>query len=118
MRNLLARWRRVRHRLRLACAVAIDRIDRNAGLELLCLSEQATGVYAIETITLECMMDSIIDRFGEHPRFAAIAEEAIQRVASKWDSDGHLSSAAYDWAERLFTEYAASEGITLHDYYA
>lgn len=118
MPRFFATWRRLRYRLRLAYAVATDKIDRSTGLDLIYVAERATGIYAIEHITVEAMMETIVDRFGENPRFEALAEEAIQRVASKWTSNGDLTGAAYDWAENIFAEYAAAEKLVLHDAYA
>lgn len=75
--------------------------------------ERVAGLYGLEHINAENVLEQARDRWGENPALADLVDEAVARVGSKWSSSGHVTDAAEDWAFDLIEEYAERDGIEL-----
>lgn len=73
------------------------------------------GIYPLESLDRNSVMEQCIDRFGETPEMAELVADACERVFSKWNSTGDSASAAEEWAIDKVVEYAEERSITLAD---
>jgi hypothetical protein len=73
--------------------------------------QEVGGFWPLETLTVDGMMETVIDRFGDSEEVRLLVADACARVGSKWDSDGHLRGAAQDWAMDLIKERAEELGL-------
>jgi hypothetical protein len=74
--------------------------------------QQVGGCYPLEWLTVDGMMETVTELFGDSPEVREIVADACARVHNKWDSDGHLKGAAEDWAMNLIKERAEELGLT------
>lgn len=77
-----------------------------------------TGRYSLEELSRDSVLEQCRDRFGDIADLPELVANACERVWSKWDSSGDLTSAAEDWAMDKVLEYAAARGITLVDHWS
>ena len=75
----------------------------------------AAGVWALETLNAEAVLESATERWGGVPGLDRLVHEACARVASKWDYTGDPAAAAEAWALQLVREYAEQEGVELRE---
>lgn len=83
------------------------------GVAMLATIEDASGMYALESLSLDAVLEIARDRWEDHPELERLVSEAVAHVNSKWNSDGNLTSAAQDWACETIAEYAALDGVEL-----
>lgn len=109
------RWRSRLQRWRRAWRYARNTLTADDADWLLHDAQHAAKCYALECLTAESVLALAEDRYGEHPEFRRLADEACARVWDKWGSAGNEADAAQDWAMDLFAEYAENDGIELVD---
>lgn len=83
------------------------------GTKMMATIEDAAGSYALESLSLNSVLELARDRWADNPELPRLAAEAVSRVNDKWNSDGNLTGAAQDWACELIAEYAESDGVEL-----
>lgn len=109
-------WR-MRHkfrRYREAIAYACERLDMTLANDIIFNCQAAAGWYPLEALSIDSCLQTARDVYwNDHPELESLVQSACTTVASKWESTGHASAAAEDWALDLIPEYAASRGITL-----
>ena len=112
----IVRWR-IRHkfrRYREAIAYARERLDMTLANDIIFNCQAAAGWYPLEALSIDSCLQTARDvHWNDHPELESLVQSACATVASKWESTGHASAAAEDWALDLIPEYAASRGITL-----
>lgn len=94
---------------------AIGRTTDTDEWNLFHYAEERLGQYSLEGLSERAVLDQAVERYGDHPELPELVSRACSRVADKWNSDGHLTGAAEDWAFDLIAEYAADDGIVLND---
>lgn len=116
------RWRTIqwqareqRRRWHLAYRYARGTLTEADAIGMLWEIEDASGHFALESVSREGMLDGARERFGDRPELAEWVADAVDHVARKWNSDGHLNGAAEDWAYDKIKEYAERDGIVLDD---
>lgn len=110
------RWRSRINRWRLAWRYATGNLTEDDAYTLSWESHDITGCYPLEWVSVEGVLESALCNWEDHPRLREYAEQAARRVYSKWDSSGHVTDAAHDWAVDLIREYAADDGVELTEY--
>ena len=122
--RLAQRWRTIqwqarekRRRWNLAYRYARGTLTEADAIGMLWEIEDASGHFALESISRDSMLEDARARFGDRPELAGWVADAVSHVARKWDSDGHLTGAAEDWAYDKIEEYAEQDGVELDDAY-
>lgn len=92
---------------------AIGRTSHDDALNLLYDAEALSNHYALCSISAESLQEDALDLFEPFPGLERYCEEAVSRVASKWEDGGETTGAALDWALSLVREYAAADGVAL-----
>lgn len=113
----MLRWR-VRHkyaRLARGLRYGFGRMTQDDAEWLLCDAKHVAGLYPLEWLAVDTVLEQARDRWGEHPALTEMASRACSRVYDKWSCDGHNASAAEDWAMDLIADYARDRGIKLVD---
>lgn len=111
------RWRFIHRRNRLAMGwrYAWETMTENDANSVAYDCALIAGVYPLESLDRENVLEQCRERFGDHPEMADMVTGACERVFSKWNSTGDSASAAEDWAMDLVQGYASDGGITLND---
>jgi hypothetical protein len=101
-------------RARLAYRFATGTLTQGDAEDIVYMVQPLTGWFPLETISVDSLIESVGYRWANPvEEIAPLAEQACERVASKWDSTGDIASAAEDRATDLIAEYAEREGIEL-----
>ena len=112
----IVRWH-LRHkfrRYREAIAYARERLDMTLANDIIFNCQAVAGWYPLEALSIDGCLQTARDVYwNDHPELESLVQTACASVASKWESTGHSSAAAEDWALDLIPEYAAARGITL-----
>lgn len=112
----IVRWH-IRHkfrRYREAIAYARERLDMTVANDIIFNCQAVAGWYPLEALSIDGCLQTARDCYWkDHPELENLIQSACATVASKWESTGHSSAAAEDWALDLIPEYAAARGITL-----
>jgi hypothetical protein len=75
--------------------------------------QQIAGFYPLEVFTVDGVLNTFRDCYGDHPELERLARDAAARVANKWSGNGDCAGTAEDWAIDLIFEYAKADGIEL-----
>jgi len=101
-------------RYRRALAYALARLDADQANEIIYDCHAAAGWYPLETLSINSCLQTALDCYWQHhPELESLVRSACDRVASKWESNGHAADTAEDWALDLIAEYAQARGIQL-----
>jgi hypothetical protein len=103
------RYRRLRLGIRFALGIATE--TDAADMRLICYD--LSGDWPLSYLSVEDVMSTIRDDYGDFPELEDIAWRACQSVWSHWSGDGELSSAAADSAIERVRAIAADCGIDL-----
>ena len=109
----IATWR-IRHKLRRyreAIAYARGRMDMSVANDIICKCQAAAEWYPLEVLCVDSCLQTALCHWQDHPELESLVQSACATVASKWESSGHQSDTAQDWALDLIGEYAEARGI-------
>jgi hypothetical protein len=99
---------------RLGYLFANGGLTRDEALSMIVTCQQIAGNYGLETLSVEDVIQDAGYRWSNPCEdIEPFAHAACMQVYRKWDSDGHLRSAASDWALNLIEEWAREQGVTL-----
>jgi hypothetical protein len=108
------RLRDTARRCRRALAYARGHMDRDQANDVIFDCQAAAGWYPLETLSVDsCLQTALGVHWQDHPELESLVQYACDRVASKWDSNGHAAGAAEDWALDLIQDFARARGIQL-----
>lgn len=112
----LSAWRyairfRVQHIGR-AIAYARGTMTPAQALWILGDCEEVAGHYALESVSVDSVLEDARARWADRPELVELATRAAARTAENW-TGGETTAAAIDSALDLLADYAAQDGIEL-----
>lgn len=113
LRNWLVRFRQKRERAGRAWRYLRRTLTADDASSLIYEAEHVKGEYSLESISVDSVLEDALERWEAAPCLERLVEEAVARVANKWESSGNISGGASEWAISLVKEYARDQGVKL-----